>query len=85
MIALVRAGLGAGWNELIRAVEEALRLGVSDSAAVLHILHMPDAGARARYAIAVSEDLAQFERPQPAMDEYDLLLRTPLSGKEVIQ
>jgi transposase len=85
MIALVRAGLGAGWNELIRAVEEGLRLGVSDSAAVLHILHMPDAGARARYAITVSEDLAQFERPQPAMDEYDLLLRTPLSGKEVIQ
>jgi transposase len=85
MIALVRAGLGAGWHELIRAVEEALRLGVSDSAAVLHILHMPDASARARYAIAVSEDLAQFERPQPAMDEYDLLLRTPLSGKEAIQ
>lgn len=85
MIALVRAGLGAGWKELIRAVEEALRLGVSDSAAVLHILHMPDAGQRERYALAVSEDLAQFERPQPAMNEYDLLLMRPLSGKEVIQ
>jgi hypothetical protein len=85
MIALVRAGLGAGWNELIGAVKEALRLGVSDSAAVLHILHMPDAGARARCAIAVSGDLAQFERPQPAIDEYDLLLRTPLSGQEVNQ
>jgi transposase len=60
MIALVRAGLSAGWNELILAVEEALRLGVSDSAAVLHILHMPDAGQRERYALAVSDDLAQF-------------------------
>lgn len=85
MIALVRAGLGAGWKELIRAVEEALRLGVSDSAAVLHILHMPDAGQRERYELAVSEDLAQFERPQPAMNEYDLLLMRPVSGKEVIQ
>ena len=33
----------------------------------------------------LSEDLARFERPQPAMGDYDLLLRTPLSGKEAIQ
>ena len=44
-----RAGAGRvgddGWDRLIAAVEEALRLGVTDAAAVLHILHMPDAGA----------------------------------------
>jgi hypothetical protein len=85
MIGLVRAGLGRNWNELIRAVEEALRLGVNDAAAVLHILNMPDAAARERYAIAVAEDLAQFERAQPVMDDYDLLLQSPLSGREVIQ
>jgi hypothetical protein len=28
-----------------------------------------------RYAIALSEELAQFERPMPVMDEYDLLLK----------
>jgi hypothetical protein len=74
MIALVRAGLGSGWDRLIGAVEEALRLGVTDSAAVLHILNMPDAELRRRYEIALSEELAQFERAQPVMDEYDLLL-----------
>jgi transposase len=85
MITLVRAGLGGGWDRLIRAVEEALRLGVSDAAAVLHILHMPDADERQRYAMALSEELAQFERPQPVMDQYDLLLATPPYGKAVIQ
>ena len=81
MIGLVRAGLGGGWDRLISAVEEALRLGVSDEAAVLHIMRMPDAEERRRYQMALSEELAQFERPQPVMDEYDLLL----TGKEVIQ
>jgi hypothetical protein len=74
MITLVRVGSVAGWHRLIAAVEEALPLGVSDAAAVLHILHMPDAEERRRYAIALAEELAQFERPMPAMDEYDLLL-----------
>jgi transposase len=81
MIGLVRVGLVSGWDRLIRAVEEALRLGVTDEAAVLHILRMPDAEERRRYQMALSEELAQFERPQPVMDDYDLLLK----GNEVIQ
>jgi transposase len=85
MIELVRAGLSDGWQRLVSAVEEALRLGVSDAAAVMHILHMPDPEQRERYAIALSEELAQFERPQPKMDDYDLLLAAPLRSKEVIQ
>src|SRR5712692_4690886 len=80
MIALVRAGLSDGWDRLIQAVEQALRLDVTDAAAVLHILRMPDPEQRRRYAIALSDELAQFERPQPVMDDYDLLLAT-----EVIQ
>jgi hypothetical protein len=36
---------------LIRAVEEALRLGVTDAAAVIHILRMPDVEDRRRYAL----------------------------------
>jgi hypothetical protein len=85
MIGLVRAGLGHGWDSLIQAVEEALRLGVSDAAAVLHILHMPEAEERKRYALALSEELAQFERPQPVMDNYDLLLAGTDCAKGVIQ
>jgi hypothetical protein len=84
MIALVRAGLSHEWNKLIHAVEQALSLGVTDSAAIIHILQMPDPEQRKRYAITLAADLAQFERPQPVMDDYDLLL-TPLSGKVVIQ
>lgn len=74
MISLVRAGLSDGWDRLIRAVEEALRLGVTDGAAVVHILRMPDPEDRRRYALRLAEELAQFERPLPVMDEYDLLL-----------
>jgi transposase len=85
MIDLVRAGIGIGWQRLVAAVEEALRLGISDAAAVLHILYMPDPEQRKRHAIALSEELAQFERPQPKIDEYDLLLGSALRNKEVIQ
>jgi len=74
MIALVRVGLSSGWERLIGAVEEALRLGVTDAAAVMHILRMPDPEERRRYAMELAEELAQFERPVPAIDEYDLLL-----------
>lgn len=80
MIGLVREGSVNGWPRLIAAVEEALRLGVSDGAAVLHILHMPDPEQRRQYAIALSEELKQFERPMPTMTEYDLLLMTDVNG-----
>jgi transposase len=79
MITLVRAGSVDGWDRLIAAVEEALRLGVSDAAAVLHILNMPDPEKRRQHAVALAEELMQFERPMPVMDEYDLLL-TPVTG-----
>ena len=82
MITLVRVGLAEGWDRLVAAVEEALRLGVSDAAAVLHILRMPDAEQRRQYAIALAEQLREFERPLPVMDDYDLLLA---DTKEVIQ
>jgi transposase len=73
MITLVRAGSVEGWGRLIAAVEEALRLGITDAAAVLHILRMPDPEQRRRHAIVLAEELAQFERPMPVMDDYDLL------------
>jgi hypothetical protein len=62
------------------AVEEALRLEVSDEAAVIHILHMPDAEQRRQCAIALAEELRDFERPMPTMKEYDLLLSAAAGG-----
>ena len=82
MICLVREGEARGWPRLIAAVEEALRLGVSDEAAVLHILYMPDAGQRLQYALALAEDLLRFERPMPAMTEYDQLLGSTEGGSQ---
>jgi transposase len=87
MISLVRAGTsGDRWPRLLAAVEEALRLGVSDTAAVLHILEMPSAEDRRQHALALAEELRQFERPMPVMDEYDSLLTySSLLRREVIQ
>jgi regulator of replication initiation timing len=82
MIGLVREGTVLGWSRLITAVEEALRLGVSDGAAVLHILHMPDAEQRRQHAIALAEELKQFERPMPTMENYDLLLADRIGGNQ---
>ena len=45
------------------AVEEALRLGISDSAAVMHLLRMSDPEQRRQHAVALAEELLQFERP----------------------
>ena len=53
---------------------------MSDAAAVLHLLRMPDAEQRRQYAIALEEELKQFERPLPMMDDYDLLLADPAGG-----
>lgn len=80
MITLVRVGSVDGWDRLIAAVEEALRLGITDAAAVLHIMRMPDPEQRRQYAMALAKELAQFERPMPAMDEYDLLLADAKGG-----
>lgn len=80
MIGLVRAGTAEGWSGMIAAVEQALTFGVSDAAAVLHIFRMPDAAQRRQHAVALAEELAQFERPMPAMDEYDLLLAGSAGG-----
>lgn len=80
MITLVRAGTVEGWNRLIAAVEQALSLGVSDAAAVLHILRTPDPEERRVQAVALAEELAQFERPMPVMDDYDLLLADSPGG-----
>jgi transposase len=80
MITLVQVGIVEGWDRLIRAVEEASRLGVSDAGAVLHILRMPDPEQRRKYAGMLAQEMAQWERPMPVMDDYDLLLIEPAGG-----
>jgi len=74
MITLVRVGLSEGWPRMIAAVEEALKPGSNDAAAMLYLMRVPDAEQRRRYELALKEELEQFERPLPGIDEYDLLL-----------
>jgi hypothetical protein len=80
MIALVRLGQACGWDKLQRAVDEALRLGSTDAGTVQYLLNMPDPEQRRRYELILKEDLAQFERPMPAMTEYDRLLSGGVKG-----
>lgn len=80
MIELVRAGLCTSWPALIAAVEQALSLGVSDAATVHHILAIPDPMERRRHQLALAAELAEFERPLPGMDDYDLLLSEGAGG-----
>ena len=82
MISLIRVGTSERqWADMIAAVEEGLRLGVGDAAAVLHIFRVPDAEQRRQHAMLLAEELRQFERPMPVMDDYDTLL----SATAVIQ
>lgn len=80
MIGLVRQGSVRGWSLLIAAVEEALRIGVTDGAAVLYILNVPDPDQRRKHTVELAEELRQFERPMPEMNEYDLLLTSRFGG-----
>jgi hypothetical protein len=74
MVGLIRIANVEGWPRMIAAVEEALRLGTCDGSAVQYIFREPDSAVRERYQMALAEELAQFERPMPKMDEYDQLL-----------
>jgi len=74
MISLVRVGLSEGWDKLLFAFREAERLEISDPAGVRHILFVPDARQRRLDAIRLADELAEFERPMPMMDSYDMLL-----------
>src|SRR5260370_38100609 len=65
MISLVRAGSIDGWDKLIVAVKEALRLGISDAAAVRHLLRMPDPDQPRQYAVAPAQELLPFYRTTP--------------------
>ncbi|HEV3311606.1 MAG TPA: IS21 family transposase, partial [Chloroflexota bacterium] len=73
MIALLRLGRSHGHKRLREAVEEALRLGCWDAAAVEHLL---DSGGlkRVRPESLDVGVLLEFERPLPQVREYDDLL-----------
>jgi len=67
-----------GHERVRAAVEEAISLGCSDAAAIRHLAGAADL-AHARSAIVeLGAALSRFERPLPALTDYDRLL-----GREV--
>ena len=73
MIELLQLGRQHGWEALRKAVEQALELGSTDAAAVRHLLV---AGALRHSELPLPEIglLERYERPMPALSEYDALL-----------
>jgi transposase len=73
MIELLLEGSKHGWEQLKAAVEKALSLGCTDAAAVRHLLIFGEL-AHAPVERLALDGLERYERPLPAMNEYDLLL-----------
>ena len=84
MIELLRAGKQYGYRQLEQAVAQALEIGSTDAAAV-HLLLTAQPGAAGEAVRLQAEALgwlSAYERPQPGVEEYDLLY-APVN--EVIQ
>ena len=56
------------------SVECALSTGCSDVAAIRHLVGTSELARSRPGAIELKTELARFERPLPAMNEYDQLL-----------
>lgn len=78
MIELLRLGREHGYERLHRAIEEALRLGAADAAAVRYLLTAPGSAPGVAPPLAVEEVLRAeyYARPLPAVGAYDQLLAT---------
>ena len=82
MIELLALGKQHGWEQLRRAVEQALTLGCTDAAAVRHLVTFAEL-EHDRVAIADLGGLVRYERPLPAITEYDRLLSAVRNDTEV--
>jgi hypothetical protein len=67
-----------GHQQVRTAVEEAIALGCADAAAVRHLVEAADL-THARSALIELGALARFERPLPAITDYDGLLSPELA------
>jgi transposase len=81
MIELLTLGKRYGRERLQQAIEESLALGCTDAAAVRHLV---TAGELVRRNELLGlPGLERYDRPLPAMGDYDLLLGTDGKGEEV--
>lgn len=84
MIEILLLGQQHGAERLRQAIEEALRLGCSDVAAVRYLLTADQLTKNQPEAIELVDSLLSYERPLPTTEAYDqLLLHAPVG--EVMQ
>jgi transposase len=77
MIELLQLGRRQGWSRLEQAVEQALRLGITDAAAVAHLMtseRLKKDEQVEPIELGILGRLARYERPQPRVADYDRLL-----------
>lgn len=79
MVAIVALGREFGHDRLRAAVATAVSLGASDVGAVRYLLTATTLHRAPSEPIEVAADLARFDRPLPAVTEYDRLL--PLAAR----
>ena len=77
MIELLMAGREYGYDRLKAAIDQAVELGVGDAAVVSYLLKADELRRDPIEKVEVG-GLARYERPLPALSEYDQLLRQPL-------
>jgi len=82
MIELLTLGKRHGWDRLRKAIEESLALGCTDAAAVRHLVTANQL-LRSRTELFEVGALDRYDRPLPAMQEYDLLLGISTRGAEM--
>jgi len=73
MVDLLKLGREHGRDRLRAAIETALETGCTDAAAVQHLLHARDLNHPVCEAMDIGA-LERYQRPLPAMNEYDQLL-----------
>ena len=73
MVAVVRMGREFGYGELEGCVDQALKLGSTDTAAIRHLLMSDQLQHAAAQPMEVGT-LSAYERPLPTMSQYDQLL-----------
>ena len=73
MIELSRLGPQHGWEVLKKTVEQALALGCTDAVAVRHLVVAGELAHREK-PIREMGLLERYERPLPALSDYDALL-----------
>lgn len=83
MIEILLLGQQHGPARLRQAIEEALKLGCSDAAAIRYLLTAEQLEKKKPEAVELGS-LLSYERPQPTMEAYDQLLAQAPVG-EVIQ